>query len=193
MARKPIFTDQAPGGISANPVERQGNLKQRLLSSVRQVDDPEEFAENDFRWAESKGGEDRGDQADEKMEIYINRAKFEAAGASNYEEKVILGESLHNLKNIEPERWQRMEDAALGDESYRRWAEESYQRALTEGEMRPFAEWHRHSRFDQIIGGYLFAGDEALPTMRDWRREDLPWGKPLEGELKKLAKDLDMK
>lgn len=193
MPRKPIFTDQAPGGISANPAERQGNLKQRLLSSVRQVDDPEEFVENDFRWAESKGGEDRGDQSDEKMEIYINRSKFEAAGAGNYEDKVILGESLHNLKNVEPERYERMEQAALGDESYRRWAEESYQRALTEGEMRPFAEWHRHSRFDQVIGGYLFAGDEDLPTMRDWRREDLPWGKPLEGELKKLAKDLDMK
>jgi hypothetical protein len=189
----PRWTDQAPGGISAKRRERGSTLKQRLLGSVRLVDDPNEFAENDFRWSEAKGGEDRGSQLDDLMEIYINRAKFEAAGATNYEEKVILGESLHNLKNIEPERYDRMEQAALSDPNYRRWAEESYQRALTEGEMRPFAEWHRHSRFDQVIGGYLFAGDEDLPTMRDWRRADLPWGAALEAELKRLAKDLAMK
>lgn len=165
-------------------------LKERLLGSVRVVRGSKEFAEGDFRWAESKSGEDRTNRSDKKMEVYINRQKFDDAGASNYEDKMILGESLHNLKNIDSDRYNRMENVALSDPDYLEWAQESYRRSVDEGERRPFHNWHRTSRFDQVIGGYLFAGDKDIPTMKNWNRDDLPWGEGLLKELKLLESDL---
>lgn len=191
MARKPLFTDQAPGGISATQKD-EGNLRQRLLSSVS-VAPPDTLEGFDFKghWGETAFGDDRVTPPDDRPQVLINTKAFEAAGSSPaYFDKAVLAESLHNLKNIEPERYDRMEKAALDDEGYRHWAEESAEREGIDPE--DFAEWHRRSRFDQVIGGYLNAGDPDFPTMQNWRREDLPWGAPLEAELKKLAIDLDM-
>jgi len=198
MARMPLFTDQAPGGISAKQPKPKGTLKERLLASVS-IAPPETVAQFNFvnpdtgaeNWGDVMRGEDRIDPPDDRPQVFINDKAFEAAGAGpNYREKVILGESLHNLKNIDPERYDRMEKAALSDPGYRHWAEES---ALREG-VHPdnFDEWHRRSRFDQVIGGWLQAGDTDIPTMSNWSRDDLPFGEPLEAELKKLANDLDM-
>jgi hypothetical protein len=194
----PVWTDQAPGGISAKQPEPKGALKERLLASIS-VAPPETVEKFNFRhpetgkenWGDTMFGEDRIDPPDDRPQVFINTKAFEAAGASPaYFDKVVLGESLHNLKHIDPERYDRMEKAALADPTYRRWAEES---ALHEG-VHPdnFAEWHRRSRFDQVIGGWLQAGDPDIPSMSGWSRTDLPFGKPLTEELKKLASDLDM-
>ena len=37
-------------------------------------------------------------------------------------------------------------------------------------EKRPFDDWLKRSRFDQTLGGYLYAGDPDFPTLRDWKR-----------------------
>lgn len=191
MARKPLYTDQAPGGISARQKDR-GDLKQRLLSSVS-VAPIETIAEFDFKghWGETAFGDDRLNPPDDRPQVLINTRAFEAAGSSPaYFDMAVLMESLHNLKNIEPARYERLYSAAMSDEGYRRWAEES---ARLEGiPPEQFDEWHRRSRFDQVVGGYLNAGNPDFPSMLDWRRDDLPWGKKFEAELKKLAKDLDM-
>lgn len=186
-----LAQNEAPGGGRHS---QPANLRDELLGSVRVMDSAGEFGEKDFRWAETKMGEDRANQDDDLAEIYINHQMYQGAGAKGYEEKVVLGEALHNLKNIQPERYNRMEQDALADPKYRAWAQESYQRSVNlYGEDRPFEEWHRHSRFDQVIGGYLFAGDESMPTMRDWDREALPWGDRLRKHLESLARDLQMK
>jgi hypothetical protein len=166
-------------------------LRERLLKSIRLIEEHEEFSETDFRWAETKQGEDRAVQSDDKAEVYINRKAFEAAGSGpGYKDKMLLAESLHQLKVIEPERYNRMEADALTDPDYREWAEESARR---EGILpEDFARWHRKSRFDQVIGGYLFAGDKDIPTMKGWKREGYPWGKKLRAELEALAKELEM-
>jgi len=198
MPRMPVWTDQAPGGISAKQPEPKGTLKERLLASVS-VAPPETVQQFNFvnpntgkeTWGDVMRGEDRIDPPDDRAQVFINDKAYEAAGAGpNYREKAILGESLHNLKHIDPERYDRMEKAALADPTYRRWAEESM---IHEGvHQDDFAEWHRRSRFDQVIGGWLQAGDPDIPSMAGWSRTALPFGKPLTAELEKLAKDLDM-
>lgn len=200
MPLKPLFTDQAPGGISAKQPPLKGDLKQRLLASVR-IMGRHEYEDFSFynpntgqeNWAETQMGEDRiGTPPDDRPQVMINDKLFEddPLVTPAYRPKMELAESLHNLKNIEPERYNRMEEAALSDEGYRQWLMES---AMLEGvHVDNIPEWHRRSRFDQVIGGWLFAGDDDMPSMRSWSRDDLPFGKPLEAELKKLAKDLDM-
>lgn len=191
MPRMPLFTDQAPGGISVKQKDA-GDLRQRLLSSVS-VAPPETIAEFNFEghWGETAFGDDRLNPPDDRPQVLINTKAFEAAGSSPaYFDMAVLMESLHNLKNVEPERYERIYAAAMGDEGYRYWAQEA---ALTEGiAPEDFEEWHRRSRFDQVIGGYLNAQNPDFPSMMNWRRDDLPWGEKLEAELKKLAIDLDM-
>lgn len=168
------------------------NLRSKLLDSIRVMDSEGEFSDTDFRWAETKMGEDRSDQSDNLAEVYINHSAFKAAGAGEgYRDKMVLAESLHNLKNIDPGRYNQMEEDALADPQYRQWAEESYDRAVQkDGETRPFEQWHRHSRFDQVIGGFLFGGDDDIPTMKAWDRDRLPWGPALRQHLEQLEEDL---
>jgi hypothetical protein len=164
---------------------------------MRIVESDDEFSATDFRWAETKQGEDRADQSDNKAEVYINHKAFEASGVSpEYIDKMMLAESLHNLKTVDPERYKRLKDAALSSPEYIDWMNQSYSMAIydpDQKEDRGLSEWHDKSRFDQIIGGYLFAEDKDIPTMKNWRRDDLPWGKGFESELKKLANSLGMK
>ena len=167
-------------------------LKDQLLDSVQVATTKEsinEFKADDFRFSETKFGEDNPSGG--KPKIFLNEVKMINAGATgNFRQKSILGESLHNLKNVDPVRYRRLEKAAIASPEYRRWAQESYKRAVGEGETRDIDAWHRHSRFDQVIGGFIFAGDEDLPTMKNWSRTDLPFGEPLTKELTKLAKEL---
>ena len=179
--------------LTIAPTEKE-DLKKKLLESI-EVIESEGF---DFQghWAETLQGEDRINPSGNKAQVLINDAKFRQAGAGpGYRDKMPLAESLHNLKTIDPERYNRMEKSALSDPDYRRWAEESYEMAKNDPEhpeTRSFEEWHRKSRFDQVIGGYLFAGDKDIPTMRGWQRDRLPWGKALRAELETLANDLSM-
>jgi len=170
----------------------ESSLRQRLLSSVNIASDPStEFEPDDFRW-----GETRFEETEDKPTVYINHAKFEAAGASGYEGKMLLAESLHNLKNVDPDRYRRLQRAAADSHEYMKWAKESYRISKQEAEdrgepeERNFSDWHSESRFDQVIGGYLFAQDPSIPTMADWSRKDLPVGEGLKKELDELEKAL---
>ena len=83
------------------------------------------------------------------------------------------------------------------------WAAESFQHVTSpideEGkpkrtediEQRPFEEWYPKSRFDQVMGGYLFGGDPDIPSMKTWNR-DLPYGDEFITELEILRKDLGL-
>lgn len=183
-----------PGEIT--PVNDNG-LTEKLLGSGVAVS-PEEsasfFKDNDLRWGETL----RGDDSPNKLPtIYINDKKFEAATGKKVtpeiRKKYVLSESLHNLKDVDPERYNRLREAATSNKDYMKWAEDSYRRALSEGEGRSFKDWHDHSRFDQIIGGYLFAKDPDFPTMKGWDREVLPFGTPFKKELEKLRLELNIK
>ena len=143
-------------------------LKKSLLSGAT-VATPEQssayFKPNDARWGETLRG---GDSPTGKPIILINDRKFLDAGVTNYRDKAIMGESLHLLKEVDPNRHKRLLDSALSSPEYRRWMKNSYRISQQEyGEDRGLSEWHDYSRFDQIIGGYLFAGDKDLPTMKN--------------------------
>ncbi|MDK1039265.1 MAG: hypothetical protein QGD91_10185, partial [Actinomycetota bacterium] len=173
--------------LDLDPAPRpESSLRERLLSSVNIASDPStEFEPDDFRWGETKF-----EEAEDRPTVYINHAKFQAAGASGYEDKMFLAESLHNLKNVDPERYKRLQKAAGQSHEYMKWAKDSYKLAKKEGEKRSFEDWHSESRFDQVIGGYLFAQDPSMPSMADWSREESPFGDEFRKELDDLDKAL---
>jgi hypothetical protein len=172
--------------------EKKRSLVQRLLGSINIASDEEieeEFSPNDFRWGETKMGDD---SPSDKPTVYINKKKFaEELGQEELTEeqinKYILGESLHNLKGVDPERYDRLYRSAMGSPKYRQWLKDSYKHSLKRGtnygdlpeyvETRPIDQWHKESRFDQILGGYIDAGDPDYPTLKNWSR-DLPFGSP---------------
>jgi hypothetical protein len=127
-------------------------------------------------------------------QIYINDAKFKRFNAGpNYRKEVLLGEGLHLLKEIDPERAERLYQSAISDPASLRWLKESYKREAERGEKRPFDKWVKHSRLDQIVGGYLLGGKKSsIPTMRDWPTERLPYGTKFKAEIERLKKDLGL-
>ena len=169
------------------------SFRDRLFNSVTRAAPEQEaleFSTEDFRYAETRLGDD---SPTGQPLVFINEAKLRAEGATDaFIEKMMQGEALHNLKNIDPERYQTLKDAAFSSQEYLKWASASYERARDAGEKRSFRDWHDVSRFDQVIGGYLYAQDPDIPTMANWSREDLPFGEPLKQELEKLANDLGL-
>ena len=165
-------------------------LRSRLLHGVDVVsrgDTGDYFDDDDRRWGETEGREDSPTGRDR---ILINDAKYEAEGATGYRDRAVTGESLHRLRTVAPEQYGRLRDAAESSPETMRWARESYEKARGEGEDRSFNDWWERSRFDQVVGGYLFAGDESMPTMSDWDRNELPYGEEFRAELDKLDVDL---
>ena len=169
-------------------------LAQQLKNSVNVATNKEieeEFSPNDFRWGETKFDrnepENYGDTVKNKPKVYINKKKFaEELGQEELTKeqmnKYVLGESLHNLKDVDPERYNRLYRSAMGSPKYRQWLKDSYDYTInnpTEDyrETRPIDQWHKESRFDQILGGYIDAGDPDYPTLKNWSR-DLPFGSP---------------
>ena len=145
------------------------SFRDTLFNSVTRATPEQEaleFSPADFRSAETKIGDD---SPTGKPLVFINEAKLRDEGATD-----------------------GFKDAAFSSHEYLRWANASYERSRAEGETRSFRDWHDVSRFDQVIGGYLFAQDPDLPTMANWSREDLPFGRPLSQELEKLADDLGL-
>jgi hypothetical protein len=131
--------------------------------------------------------------------IYINDSLYKGAAR----DKMISSESLHLLKHVDPERHADLESTALADPEYMAWAKRSYDFVTGKepypetGEYQPkdalekrsFDKWHNISRFDQVIGGYLYAQDEDLPTMKSWNRENLPMGAELRGKLETFREE----
>jgi len=151
------------------------------------------FKEGDGRWAETLRG---GDSPTGNPMIFINHRKYKKETGKTLSKNAIrktqLSESLHNLKDVDPERYNKLLGSAIQNEGYVRWAKESYKYSQDSGEKRSFSDWHTVSRFDQVIGGYLFAGDKDFPTMKNWSRDKLPYGKNFIKELELLRKDLEL-
>lgn len=178
----------APDPVSGEPNE----LRSRLLDGVA-IATPEESAaffeqyQHDG-WAEVLTGDDS--PTGEPI-ILVNDAKFEDAGApAGYREAMVLGETLHLLKDRDPMRYARIREVAEADQDFMDWAHESYEYEKSQGEQREFDPWFEHSRFDQMIGGYIFAGNPAMPSLADWKRSELPYGPALSVELDQLADDM---
>jgi hypothetical protein len=168
------------------------SLRDRLLEGVEVVS-PEQsslyFTEDDQRWAETQTGEDSPTGQDR---ILINDRKFQESGAQDYHDEMVFGESLHRLKQVDPERYDRIYNTAQQSEPYMNWARASYDRSREQyGEERSFEDWHKHSRFDQVIGGFLLSESQNLPSMQGWERGSLPLGPELRGELELLERDLN--
>ena len=152
-----------------------------------------EFEDNDFRWAETKMG---GDSPTGIPKIYINHQKFKdnPDTRENYVQEMLIGEGLHLIKEIDPERAERLYTTAVNDPDVLGWLKESYRYEQNRGEERPFEQWVKHSRLDQIIGGYLLGGkNSSVPTMQSWPTERLPYGTKFKAEVESLKKDLGLK
>ena len=159
------------------------NLRQKLLENVA-------IMSTDKGHSETARGDD---SPTGQPIIYINDAQYKGAAR----DKMISAESLHLLKDVAPELHSDLESTALADPEYMDWAKRSYDIVTGNApdpetgeyqpedaiEKRPFDKWHNISRFDQVIGGYLYAQDEDLPTMKNWNRENLSMGAELRGKL----------
>jgi hypothetical protein len=97
-------------------------------------------------------------------------------------------------------------DTAMADSDYMDWTRKSYD--YVSGnipnpetgkfdipkerlEKRDFDKWHNVSRFDQVIGGYIYAQDPDLPTMKNWDRYDLPMGSDLRAGLEAFREEFE--
>ena len=152
----------------------------------------QEFSNDDFRWAETKIGED---SPTGKPRIYINHSRFKQNPdtGENYVKEMLIGEGLHLIKEIDPERADKLYETAISDPPVLNWLKESYKYEQDRGEKRPFDQWVKHSRLDQIIGGYLLGGEKSsVPTMKGWPTERLPYGTEFKNELEKLKADLEI-
>ena len=135
----------------------------------------------------------------EKPKVFLNERKLREAGAKgDFMAKSFLGESLHNLKSVDRPRYDRLKEAALSSPEYLGWVHESF-RVMNDNRVErgdapipagDIDQWHDESRFDQVIGGFLQAGDPDLPTMKNWDRDKLPFGAAFRKELLKLEADL---
>ena len=136
-----------------------------------------------------------------KPVILINEDRY-PKGSPAYT-KMVQGEALHLLKLRRPDLHKDLIKAAIEDPEYMDWQRDSYE--IMSGtspdprtgkyvdeqyrETRDFNDWHNISRFDQILGGYIFAGDEDLPTMRNWDRGQLRIGNSLRSKLDDFANE----
>ena len=170
---------------------KKQTLRERLLRGVT-VPSPEEtskyFGVDDSRWGETFVT--REDSPTGEPTILINDALFSKSGVTSRTPEMVTSESIHFLKFVDPERWEQLRKTAEEDPGYQQWNNERYERAQREGEERPKDVWHDVSSFDQVIGGYIFAQNPSIPTMREWNRDELPIGEALRSQLDSLAKDL---
>ena len=172
------------------------DFKTKFYSAIKEAEvSPEEakqeFKKDDTRWGETKMGED---SPTGKSQIYINHDRFKRFNAGpNYRKEMLIGEGIHLLKELDPERAEQLYQSAINDPDVLKWLKESYKKEAERGEKRPFDKWVKHSRLDQIIGGYLLGNKKSsIPTMRVWPTERLAYGTQFKAELEKLKKDLDL-
>ena len=174
------------------------SFKEKFYQAIEEAKvDPEEaqleFSDDDFRWAETKIGEDSETR---KTRILINHKAFKKNPDTGpeYEKEMLINEGLHLIKDIDPERAERLYQKAINDPPVLRWLQESFTREKeARGEERSFESWVKNSRLDQIIGGYLLGGkNSSVPTMQAWPTEKLPYGTEFKEEVIKLKKDLSL-
>lgn len=145
----------------------------------------------------------RGDDSPiDKPMILINESLYKGAAR----DKMIAAESIHLWKDVDPKSHKKLLDTAIADPEYMAWTQRSYD-YLTgkipnpdtgrfdipedKLERRDFDDWHTISRFDQVIGGYIYAQDPDLPTMKNWDRYNLPIGTDLRAGLESFRQDFE--
>ena len=115
-----------------------------------------------------------------------------------------LGEALHRLDEVAPEWHSRLQKAAADDPAVRRWKQQSYDYLTgktpdeegnyvpeNQRETRSMDDWWDVSRFDQVVGGFLFGGPNAnVNTMRKWNRSMPGFGTGFRKELESFEKAL---
>ena len=168
------------------------SLASKLLGSVNVASSEESAAEfskgsRDRRWMEF-----RHNIPYEKPSVYINKTKYEETlgrpVTDKQMKKYVLADSFHNLKNVEPDTYNKLKAAAFEDPDYMKWAWDQYHyNTSNNNEERSFLKWHDESQFDQNIGGYIFAGDPDMPTMQDWSTDMPGFGK---GKFKQELQNL---
>ena len=173
-----------------------GSLKEKLLQSVRLVADSreetDEFDSNDFRWMEVKPSwEGPTGRYPGVSDVYLNRRQIRKALKQQkltpaQEQKYLLMESIHNLKRVDPEQYNDLLKAAGRDSEYHSRLPERFQYAVDRGENRPLEDWFLQSQFDRDIGGYLWAGDPDVPSLKTWKRKNGIFGPRFAEELEKL-------
>jgi hypothetical protein len=197
---------QQQGMFTPGAVPRKPTLRDRLLSAVDVADEAESasyFPDGDFRYAETLRGED---SPTGRTRILINDSKFKGKPES-YRDKMAILESLHVLESVAPESYKKLWGTATSDPEYMASAKNSYN-VMTgkipnpetgqfihddEREKRSFDDWHKLSRFDQVVGGYLMAGDKDIPTAKNWSRDAPIYGSKLPAEIERLAGELEWK
>ena len=126
----------------------------KLIEEYKATDEESatEFKEGDFRWAETKIGDD---SPTGKPKIFINHKKFKdnPDTGEDYVREMLIGEGLHLIKEIDPKRADQLYKSAINDPPVLKWLKESYRYEQNRGEQRPFEQWVKASRLDQIIGG----------------------------------------
>ena len=174
------------------------NLSTKLLESVH-VASPAESKlaqpfgkDNNQYWGETVMHLKGTQSTRNKPVVHINKKKFETALGRKVTPKQIrkyaLSESLHNLKNVEPETYYDLRVAALSNPDFRKWVMESYRDHYKPNAENPMDldQWEVESRFDQIVGGFMFAGDPDFPTMEDWNAYDMPYSGAFRDKLQQL-------
>jgi hypothetical protein len=124
---------------------------------------------------------------------YLNNFKFRDAGAENYQQDMLFGESMHNLKTVAPAVHERLYQAALDDPATTDWLQQSYDWARENmKEQREFIPFVRDSRLDQVIGAYFLARpDSPIPTMREWDKDIEGYGTTFRQALEDFKEILD--
>ena len=179
-------------------VDRFKSLPTRLLESVH-VASPAETKlaqpfgkDNNQYWGEFISKHKGTQSTRMQPTVHINKQRYEKSLGRKVTPKQMrkyaLSESLHNLKNVEPETYYNLRVAALRNPDYRNWVMDSYKNHAVpkEGEERDLDEWEQDSRFDQIVSGYVFGGDPDFPSMEDWNAYDMPYSGAFRDELSKL-------
>ena len=169
------------------PKARPKTLREKLLSSLQRASSEEE---QEFFKTHPYYGEVMGNT------VFINEKRLQEEGSSgNFIEDMLFGESLHKLKEVSPEDYLRLKDAADKDPEVQQWKKDSYQHHITEDPeyKTDIDTWWNESRLDQVIGGYILGGPEAsLHTVRKWNKEDLPFGTVFRKELENFKSKLDV-
>lgn len=179
------------------------DLIKKLAFGIQSAKTPPEESREFFRslpdeernaiWAETQLFDD---SPSGRPRTLINYDKFEGDGTAgeDYVREMEFGEGMHLLKYIAPEIFNDLYSTAMSEKEPRRWLEESYQHAVNDKEnpeKRPFEDFVRYSRLDQVIGGYIQGSKNSnIPTMREGWNKNLPYGRQFREKLKNLETQL---
>lgn len=183
------------GGEAANNSGDIFDIANNALATEQESRNYFTKGRDDFRWAETVLPED---SPTGKLVIYINHDKFRSHPGTgpNYQQEILIGEALHLLKIYDPKKAERLYQTAINDPKVSNWLKESYDFESSREnnpETRPFDEYVKTSRLDQIIGGYFLGGkDSPIPTMQTWNVDDLSYSPEFKKELNSLGTDLNI-